>query len=110
MHVTRKNQAKPYAAAKHHGMSAFRLQGLDASPAERLWVGLSQFLPGGGAESAASPSEKVYIVLEGEITVTTKAGAVTLQAMDSILIEANEERTVENRSVDVARMLVVSPR
>jgi hypothetical protein len=32
-----------------------------------------------------------------------------LEAMDSILIEANEERTVKNQSNDICRMLVVSP-
>ena len=36
---------------------------------ENQWVGLSQFLPGGGAGPDSTPFEKVYIVLEGEMTV-----------------------------------------
>ena len=110
MHVTHYRDAKAYAAPKHHGMTAFRLQGLDTTPAERLWVGLSLFLPGGGAESGASPTEKVYVVLEGQITVVAAGREVTLGPLDSILIEANEERTVHNKGNDVARMLVISPR
>ena len=110
MHVTRRTEAAPYTAPKHHGMTAFRLQGLDASPAQNLWVGLSLFLPGGGGEKGASPTEKVYVVLVGAITVVTASGEVVLGKGDSILIEANEERTVENRSNEVAEMLVISPR
>ena len=109
MHVTKRSEARTYPVVKHHGMTAFRLQGHDASPARAVSVGLSIFLPGGGAENGSSPTEKVYVVLEGEITVITQDRTVTLTPLDSCLIEANEERTVENRSNDIAKMLVVSP-
>lgn len=109
MHVTKRSDAKAYEAPKHHGMTAFRLQGQEASPARAIGVGLSIFLPGGGAENGSSPCEKVYVVLEGEITVITTKCTVTLGPLDSCLIEANEERIVANRSSDVAKMLVISP-
>lgn len=109
MQVTRINKAQQYPARNHSNMCAFRLQGGDVSAAEKFWVGYSIFLPGGGADKGAAPTEKVYVVLEGEITIVFGSEEVTLYAMDSILIEANEERIVENRSNDICRMLVVSP-
>lgn len=109
MYITRRNAAKPYPADKHHGMAALRLQGREASPAKSAWVGLSLFLPGGGAERGASPTEKIYVVISGEITVVTQDHEVTLGALDSILLEANETRSLENRSSGCAEMLVFSP-
>lgn len=109
MHVTRRGELKAYPTVKHHDMVAFRLQGKEASPSQSVWVGLSILLPGGGAETGSAPSEKVYVVLEGEITVITRERTVTLGPLDSCLIEANEERSIENRTTDIVRMLVVSP-
>lgn len=109
MKITRMADAKAYDALHHHGMCAFRLQGGDATPAENFWIGCSLFLPGGGADRGAAPTEKVYLVLEGKITVIFESETVTLGPMDSILIEANEERTVENRGQDVCKMIVISP-
>lgn len=109
MQVTRHQEAKQYPARNHHEMVAFRLQGGEASTTDSLWVGLSLFLPGGSADHGSAPSEKVYVVLEGEITVIFNGQEVTLGALDSILIEANEERAVVNRSNDICKMLVVSP-
>jgi quercetin dioxygenase-like cupin family protein len=109
MKVTRWQAAKQYAAKKHFGMVGFRLQGQEATQTQNFWVGLSQFLPGGGAEKGSSPTEKVYVVLEGEVTIVTNEGETVLGKLDSCLIAPNEERSVENRTNDIARMLVVSP-
>jgi quercetin dioxygenase-like cupin family protein len=109
MKVTRWQAAKQYAAKKHFGMVGFRLQGQEATQTQNFWVGLSQFLPGGGAEKGSSPTEKVYVVLEGEVTIVTSEGETVLGPLDSCLIAPNEERSVENRTNDIARMLVVSP-
>jgi quercetin dioxygenase-like cupin family protein len=107
--VTRIKDAKPYAAKNHFGMQAFRLHGLDASDCKDFWVGLSTFLPGGGAEKGAAPTGKVYMVIEGEITVTTAEGDITLGPLDSCYIPPNTERSVENKSNHPTRMFVVSP-
>jgi quercetin dioxygenase-like cupin family protein len=109
MIVTRWKAARQYAAKNHHGMVGFRLQGMEASPAQSIWVGLSQYLPGGRADMGSSPTEKVYVVLEGEITITTKEGETVIGPLDSVLIAANEERSVENRTNNIVKMLVVSP-
>ena len=50
-------------------MVGLRLQGFEEGGPTNQWVGLSQFLPGGGAGPDATPFEKVYVVLEGEMTV-----------------------------------------
>lgn len=109
MHVTRLSAAQPYEAAKHFDMRGLRLQGFDASPSEGFWVGLSCFLPGGGAESDATPLEKVYVVLDGTVTVTTDEGDVELSALDSCYLAPGERRSLVNHSNRPASMLVVMP-
>lgn len=109
MLITRLNDAKPYEAAKHFGMQGLRLHGFDASPTENFTVGLSYFLPGGGAESSGSPIEKVYVVISGEVTVITDGGEATLHAMDSCYLAPSERREIINRSNAPASMLVIMP-
>ena len=109
MQVTRIADAEPYEAPKHHGGHMLRLQGHEASAARACWVGLSHFLPGGGADHDATPLEKVYVVLSGEVTVTTDEGEATLGALDSCYLAPNEARSVENRTNLPASMLVVMP-
>ena len=107
MHVTRHKQAAPYDARGHFNMTGLRLQGMDVSPSKHFWVGLSTFLPQGGAESSASDAEKVYVVLSGEITVVTDSGETTLAALDSCYLAAGERRSIVNRGDSPASMLVV---
>lgn len=109
MKVNRLTDVQPYFPPNHHDCTALRLQGWDASDAENFWVGLSHFLPGGGAEHEATPLEKVYVVVRGEVTVITDDDEVTLRTWDSCHLPANEARTVVNRTNDVASMLVVMP-
>ncbi|NVO13082.1 MAG: cupin domain-containing protein [Rhodoplanes sp.] len=107
MQLTRFAEAKPYEAKRHHAMVALQLQGGAASDTEAFTCGLSHFLPGGGAEMSASASEKVYIVVSGEVTVLTDAGAVTLGPLDSCHLAPGEARAIENRGNAVASMLVI---
>lgn len=107
MHVTRYGDAQPYDIRGHFGMAALRLQGHAASPCSDFWVGLSHFLPGGGAESSASNTEKVYVLLSGELVVITDTGEATLRPMDSCHLAAGERRAVINRSNAPASMLVI---
>jgi mannose-6-phosphate isomerase-like protein (cupin superfamily) len=107
MQVNRYSAVKSYSAPKHNACVAYRLQGAEASPVENFWVGLSHFLPNGGAERDASPAEKVYVVLSGEVTVEAGGQRVTLEPYDSCVIGKNEERTLINESNVPASMLVV---
>ena len=107
MQVTKFKDAKRYEAANHVDVSALRLQGGEASKTSAFWCGLSHYLPGGRAERGASDYERVYMVLDGEVTVTTDQGTVVLGAMDSVHIASKEIRVVENRGNAVATMLVI---
>ena len=109
MKVSRIKDAKPYAAAKHFNMVPLRLQGFDVTDSKNFWVGLSHFLPGGGAEKDGTPLEKVYVVTAGEVTVITDSGTQTLGVMDSVYLAAGEVRAVENRTNLPASMLVIMP-
>lgn len=107
--VTRFDAANAYEAKGHFGMTAMRLQGQGVTDLEDYWVGFSTFLPGGGAETSAAPTGKVYVVLEGEITVTTAAGDVEIGQLDSCYIPPNTERSIENKTNHIVQMLVISP-
>jgi len=73
------------------------------------WVGCSYYLPGAKAEWDASPLDKVYIVLDGELTMAFDNQEFTLGPMDSIYIGPGENREVRNDTNRVAMMLVVMP-
>ena len=73
-------------------------------------VGLSHFLPGGGAGPDASPPEKVYFVLDGELTVIVDGKETVLKANDTCFIGPNEnardhqprQRRLHHRGRDAA--------
>jgi quercetin dioxygenase-like cupin family protein len=99
-----------YNAPGHFGMVAMRLQGKDETGISKFWMGMSHFLPGGGADWAYeenSPQEKVYFVLEGEITVQSKDGEIVLRKGDSLFIGPNEGRSMKNKTNQVATILVI---
>jgi len=75
---------------------------------KRLMDAGVEALPGGGAEYAYedSPTEKVYIVLEGEITVKTKKEELTLGPMELLYIAPNEGREIINKTNKPVSMMV----
>jgi quercetin dioxygenase-like cupin family protein len=109
MHVKRFADAKPYDAPNHRDVVGLRLQGFEPDGPKNQWVGLSQYLPGGGAGPDSTPFEKVYIVLDGEMTVIVDGKQTVLGKYDSCTIPPGEVRTLENRRNDVCTMLVVIP-
>lgn len=100
---------KPYVAPGHFDMVALKLHGLEESGVSKFWMGMSYFLPGGGAEYAYedSPTEKIYFVLDGEITVKSKDETFVLRKNDSLFIGPNEGREMINETNQVATVLVV---
>lgn len=110
MQITRFSEAQPYEAPKHFDMRGLRLQGFEASASSFAWTGLSHFLPGGGASMDASPLEKIYVVLEGEVTIELGDGTThLLKKLDSCFIPGSEAREIRNEGNAVATMLVVMP-
>ena len=109
MLVKRFADAESYIAPNHRDVTGLRLQGFEDGGPENQWVGFSQFLPGGGAGPDSTPFEKVYVVLEGEMTLTIGGVVTILGPMDSCTIPPGEERLLENCSNHVAKMIVVMP-
>jgi glyoxylate utilization-related uncharacterized protein len=109
MKKVRLDEVKPYEAPGHFGMVAMRLSGKEETGAQKFWVGMSHFLPGGGAEYAYedSPMEKFYFVLDGEITVKTKKEEFVLGPMEGIFMAPNEGREIINKTNKPVTMLVV---
>jgi quercetin dioxygenase-like cupin family protein len=103
------NEAKQYEAPNHRGVVGLRLQGFEEGGPTNQWVGLSQFLPGGGAGPDATPVEKIYVVVSGEMTVIVGGKETVLRRFDSCTIPPGEVREIVNRSNDICTMLVVIP-
>ncbi len=110
INVRRLQDALFYEAPNHFDIRAMRLQGLEAGGPEKFWVGLSQILPGGRAGPDAGPVEKVYVVLEGELTLRSGGKEVKLGRRDSCSIAPGVTREIINLTNDVVTTLVVIPR
>jgi uncharacterized cupin superfamily protein len=109
MNVVRFDAAPAYEAPGHHAMRMVRLQGREAGPADILWLGVSRIEPGGGTTLDAGPVEKMYVVLDGEVSVSNGDETVTLRPWDSVRIAANEQRALANRSGRSATILLAMP-
>ena len=93
----------PYEAAKHFGV--FGLQKF-IKESDRVKVFYSYFQPNGGAEMAASPTEKIYYVAKGSITVNGNGESHILNKGDLIFIGADEEREMIINNGKPAEVLV----
>ncbi len=109
MLVKRFADAQKYEAPNHRGVVGLRLQGFEDQGPKNQWVGYSQFLPGGGAGPDSTPFEKIYVVIEGAMTVIIDGRETVLSAMDSCTIPPDEVREIINRTNHVAKMLVILP-
>ena len=85
------------------------MQGFEPDGPKNQTVSLSQFLPGGGAGPDATPFEKVYVVLDGEMTVIVGGQETVLSRFDSCTVAPNETREIVNRANTVCVMIVVMP-
>ena len=109
MHVKRFADAKPYEAPNHRGVVSLRLQGHEPGGSTNHWIGLSQYLPSGGAGPDATPFERVYVILDGEMTLIVEGNETVLGKYDSCTIPAGEVREIVNRSNHAATLLAALP-
>ena len=110
MNVVRLEQAVPYHPPKHSPTChAMYLQHASLGSKAPYWVGCSYYLPGARAEWDASPLPKVYVVLDGELTVAVDGDEQRLGPLDSVFLAPSENREVRNDTNRVATMLVVMP-
>ncbi len=107
MQVTRIKEARRYEAPEHYDMACLRLQGKEATATKAMWVGMSQLLPGGHTSLKGSPQEKIYVVIEGEVTVRTDTEEATLGPLDSCVLAPGEARALENRTTRPATVLLL---
>ena len=106
MIVRKLTEAKHYEAPNHRKYESLRIYGAEMGGSKALIFGISHFQPGGGAGPDASPTEKVYLVLAGELTVIVGGKETVLKANDSCFIGPNEEREIINRGNDVCTIAV----
>jgi len=94
---------------KHFNVNSVRVQGKDESGLQKFWVGVSYYLPGGGIEWSGEDSaeEKVYFVLDGELTVKGKNEEFVVGPMDSLYVGPNEGRSVVNNGTKPATLVVI---
>jgi len=101
--------APEYSASGHFGCVSLRLHHKDLTGSQSFWVGLSHFLPKGGAEMAGSEVERIYVVLSGNITVTGADGKeVQMGPMDSLYLAPGEKRSILNKTNLPVSMLVMA--
>ena len=82
------------------------LFGAEMGGSQTLIFGISHFLPGGGAGPDASPPEKIYYVLAGELTVIAGGKETVVKQGDSCYIGPNESREIVNRGNEVCTIAV----
>lgn len=109
MQVTRFSEAPSYQAPEHYDMACLRLQGKEATTTDTIWIGLSHILPGGHTSLKDAGVEKIYIVVEGEVTVKTDKEEITLKRWDSCRIAPGEARALHNNTNLPASILLAMP-
>ncbi len=109
MNIVRFDAAHTYQAPGHDRMRMVRLQGREAGPADNLWLGMSTIEPGGGTTLDASGLEKMYLVLDGEVTISNGREEAVLRRWDSCRIAPNEGRALRNNTDQPATILLAMP-
>jgi len=95
-----------YEAPFHNNVDTRRLQGMDASDTDAMWVGLSVYPPGATIDAAPARTESVYVVLDGELVVTVEGTEYVIGKYDSLHLNQGEIRSAVNRSDSPTTMLV----
>ncbi len=106
MRITRFAEAPTYNPPLHTGVQCKRLQGHEAGPTEKFWVGLSVYPPGSSADESTTGEETIYTVLDGELVLRSDGQTQTLRKLDSVHFKKGEVRAVKNESSADSTLLV----
>jgi len=110
--ITKKQQAIKYEPPGHFDVLCTRLHNADEVEDGTIVMGLSHFLPGGGAEMAPARFEMVYYIAVGEMTVTMESENgnkedYCLHQGDSIHFDVGQKRACLNTGYETAQMLTL---
>ncbi len=105
MKLIKHGQGVQYEAKGHFSCYAMNklVVGQDT---RKLTVGMSHFLPGGGAQMSSLPKERAYYVLSGTIKIIGKSEEYEVSPGDLIYIGAGEERSFQALGTEPATILV----
>jgi quercetin dioxygenase-like cupin family protein len=107
MKLIKVGEGTPYEAARHFKYWSMNKVVPDIT-SKKLQVGISHFLPGGGAEMSSSPLERVYFCIDGQISVKGKGPEeYKLEPGDMIYIGPNEDRSFQVPNTKPATILVI---
>ena len=104
--VVRKSEATPYEVAAHFEMLPTRLHLPQDVNEGRMSMGLSHFLPGGGAEFGNNPNETIYYVISGQMTLKTDDEETILYAGDTFHCGPGTNKSILNSGKECSKMLV----
>lgn len=106
MKLVKKESGESYEAKRH--FNCWSIHKLNpGEDSQRLNIGLSHFLPNGGAEMSASAMERAYFLINGSMLVKGKMEEYTLTPGDLLYIAAGEEREIQVVGADPATILVI---
>jgi quercetin dioxygenase-like cupin family protein len=106
MKLVKKGAGEPYEAKRH--FNCWSIHKLNpGEDSQRLNIGLSHFLPNGGAEMSASTMERAYFLTSGSMLIKGEAEEYTLEPGDLLYIAAGEEREIQVVGAEPATILVI---
>lgn len=108
IHLTRLAETPRYEPPRHTGVQAQRHQGLEAGGDSPAYIATSTFAPNGVADSAPTPFDTVYLILDGELELSVADRVETLRRGDSVFLPAGTVRELANRTDDDAALVVVT--
>jgi uncharacterized cupin superfamily protein len=107
LQITRLADATPFHPPGHTNVQPVQLQGGEHSPTVDVTVVLSHYLPGGRAEEDTMQSETVYVVLAGDLFISSDGDETTLHTYDSVRLPAGATGALENRGPLPTSILVI---
>jgi len=99
-----------YDAPNHWGCWPMRVIGKEETGAEKMWIAVAHFLPGGGGKDDGLPVERVYYVVSGSITLKVGNEEVTLNQGDMVFRPPGEPGEYINKGlVPCTNLVIVVP-